>query len=50
MLFEEILGEQPPIKKDSLQSIQLFIYWITIFSTPIALEKIKGSVKLFKSI
>ena len=29
--------------------IQLFIYWITIFSTQVAMEKIKGSVKLLKS-
>ena len=49
VLFEEILGKQPPIKNDSLQFIQLFIYWISIFSTTVALEKIKGSVKLFKS-
>lgn len=30
-------------------SIQLFTYWISIFSTSIALGKIKGSVILFKS-
>ena len=35
---------------NSLPIIQLFTYWISIFSTPIAREKIKGLVILFKSI
>ena len=35
---------------DSWPFIRLFAYWTSIFPTMIALGKIKGSVKLFKSI
>ena len=35
---------------DSWPFIRLFAYWTSIFPTTIALGKIKGSAKLFKSI